>query len=112
RIVSSSFLVAAYRRPDFRVDTTVTGGPQPVAGATLDGAVSARYLFGAAMNGRPVRWRTSRSPVFTAPETLLDRYRPEEWTFVGTDWTADDTPRPEDLRGDQGTLTASGELGV
>ena len=112
RMVSHTFLVAAYRRPDFRVDATVTGGTAPVAGAMLDAAVSARYLFGAAMSARPVRWKTSRAPVFSAPETLLDRYRPEEWTFVGNDWTADDGPRAEDLRGDEGALTAGGELGV
>ena len=36
--VGGSFLVAAYRRPDFRVDTTLTQ-PTPVAGAPLRGAV-------------------------------------------------------------------------
>jgi uncharacterized protein YfaS (alpha-2-macroglobulin family) len=110
--VYGSFLVAAYRRPDFRVDATVTGGPAPVAGAVLNGTVSARYLFGAAMSGRPVQWKTSRDPVFAAPETVLDRYLPEQWTFVGYDWTEDERPRSMDLRRDQGALSAGGELAI
>ncbi len=110
--VYGSFLVAAYRRPDFRVDATVTGGPAPIAGAALTGTVSARYLFGAAMTGRPVQWKTSRDPVFSAPETVLDRYLPEQWTFVGSDWTDDDRARSMDLRRDQGALSGGGELAI
>ena len=45
--VHASFLVAAYRRPDFRVDVALTGTPA-LAGSPLNGAVNARYLFGAA----------------------------------------------------------------
>ena len=52
--VSSSFLVAAYRRPDFRVDVTLTGATSnPLAGDKLRGVVNARYLFGAADAGTP-----------------------------------------------------------
>jgi uncharacterized protein YfaS (alpha-2-macroglobulin family) len=46
--VHGSFLVAAYRRPDFRVDVTLSGAP-PIAGDPLTGSVTARYLFGAPM---------------------------------------------------------------
>ena len=112
RTVHGSFLVAAYRRPDFRVDATVTGGPSPVAGDVLNGTVSSRYLFGAAMTGRPVQWKTSRDPIFSAPEKILDRYLPEQWTFVGRDWSADDDFRSMDLRRDLGALTSRGELAV
>jgi uncharacterized protein YfaS (alpha-2-macroglobulin family) len=112
RSVHGSFLVAAYRRPDFRVDATVTGGPTPIAGAVLNGTVSARYLFGAAMTGRPVTWKTSREPVLSAPEPILDRYLPDQWTFVGYDWTQDDSPQAIDLRSDQSQLSGSGELAV
>jgi hypothetical protein len=47
--------VAAYRRPDFRVDATLASDPQ-VLGATLQGGVDAKYLFGSALGSRPVRW--------------------------------------------------------
>ena len=53
KTVHGSFLVAAYRRPDFRVDVTLTGAG-PMAGDALNGVVTARYLFGAPMGGRPV----------------------------------------------------------
>ena len=55
RSVHGSFLVAAYRRPDFRVDVALTGD-QPIAGDPLKGVVTARYLFGAPMGARPVTW--------------------------------------------------------
>jgi uncharacterized protein YfaS (alpha-2-macroglobulin family) len=105
-----SFLVAAYRRPDFRVDTTLTGGPDPIAGASLNAVVSGRYLFGAAMNARPVRWKTTREPVYSAPAAVLERFLPSQWTFVGHD--PDDNRGEEDRRSDQVTLAANGELSV
>ena len=61
--VGGSFLVAAYRKPDFRVDATLTA-TTPVAGSTLRGAIDARYLFGNAMRGRPVSWSIRREPTF------------------------------------------------
>ena len=108
--VRGSFLVAAYRRPDFRVDATLTGGPEPLAGASLNGVVSARYLFGAAMNARPVRWKTTREPVYSAPAAILDRFLPQQWTFIGYDPDAE--LRTEDLRNEQGELTSNGELSL
>ena len=64
--VTGSFLVAAYRRPDFRVDVTLTGD-SPIAGDPLKGVVTARYLFGAPMGKRPTHWTFTRTPVYSAP---------------------------------------------
>ncbi len=64
--MQASFLVAAYRRPDFRVDVTLTGAPR-VAGDALGGTVTARYLFGAPMGGKPVTWRYSKTPALGRP---------------------------------------------
>ncbi|MBA2301697.1 MAG: Ig-like domain-containing protein, partial [Acidobacteria bacterium] len=58
--VHGSFLVAAYRRPDFRVDVTLSGAA--LAGDPLTGTVTARYLFGAPMGPRPASWKFARSP--------------------------------------------------
>ena len=55
KTVTGSFLVAAYRRPDFRVDVTLTGDSR-IAGDPLNGVVTARYLFGAPMGKRPAHW--------------------------------------------------------
>ncbi len=110
RRVTGSFLVAAYRRPDFRVDSTLTSGPSPVAGDTLTASVSARYLFGAAMDKRPVRWTTSRSRVYPAPPAVLDKFIPEQWTFIGYDYE-EQRENPE-LAKDSGTTTAGGEFSM
>ena len=45
------FLVAAYRRPEFRVDANLAG-ESSLAGVSLKGVVSGRYLFGAPMAGQ------------------------------------------------------------
>lgn len=82
KTVGGGFLVAAYRRPEFRVDATLTGA-QPLAGAALKGAVNARYLFGASMGNRPVAWRYSRSPVFEAPAEVVNKYPASRFAFVG-----------------------------
>src|SRR5204863_10026684 len=59
KVVRGGFLVAAYRRPEFRVDANL-GSDSSLAGAPLKGVVTARYLFGAAMGLRPVGWIFSR----------------------------------------------------
>ncbi|MEJ2422556.1 MAG: MG2 domain-containing protein, partial [Acidobacteriota bacterium] len=70
KTVNGSFLVAAYRKPDFRVDTTL-GGADHLAGAQLKGVIQARYLFGAPMGGQsvtgpfPARSYTSRPVLCT-----------------------------------------------
>jgi len=84
REVDGSFLVAAYRRPDFRVDADL-GGTPPVAGTSLKGAVTARYLFGAAMAGRPVRWTFSKAPSDSVPSAITHRFPPEQFVFLGRD---------------------------
>ena len=59
RRVNGSFLVAAYRRPDFRVDISLAGG-DAIAGGPLTGIVSARYLFGARDGAPPRRLDATR----------------------------------------------------
>src|SRR6185436_11954110 len=68
--VTGGFLVAAYRRPDFRVDGKL-------AGVKLAGAISGRYLFGAAMAGRDVHLVYSKRPLQSVPRTIQDAF-PEE----------------------------------
>ena len=106
KFVSGSFLVAAYRRPDFRVDVTLTGDSL-IAGERLNGLVSARYLFGATIGERPLEWTFSKSPVATAPAAVVENYPEDRWLFVG--W-AERTPEERgEIRRDHTTLTAAGE---
>src|SRR5262249_39812569 len=70
QVVDGGFLVAAYRRPEFRVDATVASD-SGLAGAPLKGVVTARYLFGASMGNRPVAWTYSRTPGYQAPSGVL-----------------------------------------
>ena len=78
--VDGSFLVAAFRRPDFRVDATLTGDPA-VLGNPLAATMSARFLFGAPLAGQPVRWSISRGPAREVPAPIRERYAEDQFTF-------------------------------
>ena len=110
RTVRGSFLVAAYRRPEFRVDATLSGtAALPLAGAPLKAVVSARYLFGAPMASRPVSWTYSRAPFLQAPAGVLNRFPADRFAFVGC---CDEGVRPESgqLGSKTAALDANGQL--
>ena len=118
-MVFGSFLVAAYRRPDFRVDVTLSGlpaegspkaGDTAIAGDPLKGVVTARYLFGAPMNKRPTHWAFTRSVNWGAPAAITDKFPEERWTFVGySEGLA--AGKPEVASAD-GQLAANGQLAL
>ena len=85
RTAYRSFLVAAYRKPDFRVDVNV-GGADDVAGATLKGVVTARYLFGSPMGGRPVKVTFSKETLYTVPKAVEDRLSSDMYAYLVDTW--------------------------
>jgi uncharacterized protein YfaS (alpha-2-macroglobulin family) len=104
--VRGSFLVAAYRRPDFRVDATLAGDSQ-IAGASLTGIATARYLFGSAMAKRKVAWRASRDRLCSAPGTLRERFTDARFVFAGD---CDGRTGPEDVASAEAVLDANGQF--
>jgi len=109
KAVHGSFLVAAYRRPDFRVDVSLKGDTA-LAGDPLNGVVTARYLFGAPMGARPVSWAFTRTPLFSAPHAVYETFPEDRWEFVGYG------ERPSENAGevsrDEDTLAKTGELAL
>ena len=106
--VDASFLVAAYRRPDFRVDVALTGTPA-LAGSPLNGVVNARYLFGAPMGARPVSWSLSRSRLYGVPAPIKEKFPEDRWEFVGYPYD-EDGPASEPVQSQETTLTKAGTL--
>jgi len=108
KAVHGSFLVAAYRRPDFRVDVSFKSDGA-MAGEPMKGTVSARYLFGAAMGARPVSWTLKRAPIYWAPPAVVETFPAEQWVFVGWSDRADGS-KAGDVSRDEGTLAKTGDL--
>lgn len=106
--VGGTFLVAAYRRPDFRVDATMAT-TEPVAGASLMGRIEAAYLFGAAMAGRTVRWSITRQPDNNIPAPILESFPEARYTFG---YFASSRTGAERIAGADAELDATGALEV
>ena len=110
--VGHGFLVAAYRRPDFRVDADL-GSADAIAGTTLQASVEGRYLFGAPMGGMPARWRYTTERVFTPPDPVRALFPARGFVWTGD--CGDDGwegPRPRVIREDEARLSGSGTLAL
>lgn len=98
-----NFLVAAYRRPEFRVDVTL-GAPTSITGSKLNGKIVGRYLFGAPMSKRPVHWTYTRERLYSVPEAIVDRYG-DHYDFLQYESAEKETVSSKDTKVD-----ANGEL--
>ncbi len=101
-----SFRVEEYRAPPFLVNVKA-GAADALPGDPLGAEVVARYAFGGAMAGAPVRWSALRSPLdFLPPGNPGFEFGQSFW------WWDDETPRPsaaqtaagEGLAGAQGSF--------
>jgi len=108
--VRGDFLVAAYRRPDFRVDTTLRSD-SAIAGAKLAGLVRGRYLFGSPMSNRDVSWTYSKIELEDVPPKITDRWPAERYAFLGRNWD-DEYPSRVVISEKDETLDAKGELAL
>ena len=109
--VHGSFLVAAYRRPEFRVDPNLAG-ESSLAGVVLKGVVGGRYLFGAPMAGQPVRWTFSRAPLFSVPGAVAERFPEERWVFLDQDHSSEHRREEGALQTAEAALDAQGRLAL
>ena len=106
--VNGSFLVAAYRRPDFRVDATLSSDSD-VAGARLTGVVTAKYLFGASMGKRPVDWKATREVICSPPDAIREHFPDSRFVFAGD---CGERYGPEEVGGDEALLGANGQFSM
>ena len=107
----ASFLVAAFRRPDFSVEVAVNART-PVQGATIEGRIAAQFLFGAALGPQPVRWSLRKQPVREVPAAIRARF-PEDRFAFGYDYRHNPrAPWDSAVTTEATTLPASGPLQV
>ncbi|HEV8434036.1 MAG TPA: MG2 domain-containing protein, partial [Thermoanaerobaculia bacterium] len=98
-----NYLVAAYRRPEFRVDVTLNA-PTSITGTKLNGKIVGRYLFGAPMSRRPVAWTYTRERLFDVPAAIEDRYG-DHYNFLQYDRAGTETVSSKETK-----IDANGEL--
>jgi uncharacterized protein YfaS (alpha-2-macroglobulin family) len=106
--IAGELIVAAYRRPDFRVETTLVAD-SPLAGTKLAAGVLGRYLFGAPMDGRPVKWTYSRLELVEPPRAIAERWPADRWQFLGRDYD-DGWPSVETLSQGEKALDSKAEF--
>jgi len=106
RTINGEFLVAAYRKPDFRVDTTMTMA-RTVAGEPVNVGATAQYLFGSAVAGRPLRWSVTRNTDADIPQAIREKYPQTQFTF-GAHF--DEPPPVGPFAGDNATTSAQGQF--
>ncbi len=106
--ISGGILVAAYRRPDFRTDVTLTSNSS-LAGTDLKGVVNGRYLFGAPMSGRTVNWTYSKIELLDPPQKITERWPEDRYVFLGRGWD-EGMPTTQIISQNEATLDAKGLL--
>ncbi|HEX8255286.1 MAG TPA: alpha-2-macroglobulin family protein [Thermoanaerobaculia bacterium] len=106
--VHGEILVAAYRRPDFRVDATLTSN-STLAGTPLTGRINGRYLFGAPMAGKQVKWTYSKVELTDAPQKVTDRWPADRYEFLGRDWE-EEAAGTVTISQNETTVDSKGEL--
>jgi uncharacterized protein YfaS (alpha-2-macroglobulin family) len=73
-------VVAAFRKPDFRVDAKVAAAP-PVMGSAISATAEAAYLFGTPIGVQPVRWFANRTVTQSVPEAIQQKYDQRQFAF-------------------------------
>jgi alpha-2-macroglobulin len=76
--IYGSFMVAAYRKPDFKVNVELSKREGQPA---LDGKLSARYLFGAPLAAGEVKYHFQGSIAYDLPKELEDIFPGENWNY-------------------------------
>ncbi len=110
-VIIGDFLVAAYRRPDFRVDTTLTANSS-LAGTKLEGRITGRYLYGGAMSDQQVNWRYSKRQIDDVPQRILERFPSERWAFLDEDNVWDGRRETVLISQQEGKLDRNGQLNL
>jgi hypothetical protein len=104
----TDFLVAAFRAPDFTVETAAPAAL--VLGETLHASIEGRYLFGSPLAGQPVRW-SFRPQRLTAPDAITAAYPSARFAFGYSRFDSSDSGAPAESRG-AGVLDGDGRLSV
>ncbi len=107
--IYGSFLVAAYRKPDFRVSVDLS---KKEGEASLEGKLSARYLFGAPLSGGDVKYHFQGRVSNGLPDELTKLFPGENWNYRLCWWDERKFKERDTEQEGEAKLDANGELNM
>ncbi|HNQ79223.1 MAG TPA: MG2 domain-containing protein [Acidobacteriota bacterium] len=105
--IYGSFLVAAYRKPDFRVSVDISGKQGETS---LEGKLSASYLFGAPLSAGDVKYHFQGRPSYSLPEEVTEVFPGENWNYRLCWWDERKMKDRDTVQEGEAKLDADGEL--
>lgn len=103
--ISGGFLVAAYRKPEFRVNVDLEQKEKKI-----EAKVSSSYLFGAPLSEGKVKFYYEEDKCYSLPDNLRKKHKISEWDFFETDYERGASENYLVRKEDEGTLDKNGEL--
>ncbi|MCX7831156.1 MAG: MG2 domain-containing protein, partial [Acidobacteria bacterium] len=101
--ISGGFLVAAYRKPEFKVNVDLENKENKI-----EGKISSSYLFGSPLSKGKVKFYYSDIPSYSVPESVSKNFKLRDWDFFPSYLDRKDTQKIE--KENEGTLDENGEL--
>lgn len=104
-IINGSFLVASYRKPDFRVNVELEKKED-----RIEGKISSSYLFGMPLSEGKVKYFYEERVSYLLPDSIRKNYKPWEWEFYPYYYECEQRERLNIQKKGEGTLDKNGEL--
>lgn len=103
--ISGGFLVAAYRKPEFRVNVDLDKKEKKI-----EAKVSSNYLFGSPLSEGKVKYLYEEKISFSLPEAVRKKYKWSEWSFFPSYYEREKYKEPLKKVQNEATLDKKGEL--
>lgn len=103
--ITGWFLVAAYRKPDFRVNVDLKQKEDKI-----EAKVTSSYLFGAPLSEGKVKYFYEEEVSYSLPEAMREKYKYSEWEFFPSYYERENYESLNKRIENEETLDKNGEL--
>ncbi len=103
--ISVGFLVAAYRKPEFRVNVDIEKKE-----GKIEGKISSSYLFGSPLSEGKVKYIYEENSSYLLPDSVRNNYKPYVWDFFPYYYERDLEKNLQIRKEGEATLDKNGEF--